>query len=156
MGKNWKMGMELSSDFEILDMELDVMVKKKYAHVYLINKEELKLASSGLHDSENEPSEDEKDATEFDVQVEREPFRIDTNVGVHVEKDCGDSEELKSIYSSDEEGDIERQRFPQFYAERDTEDPHFEKGQEFIDFSTFKRAVKNYSIKSKHQIRFKR
>ncbi|CAN1120323.1 hypothetical protein LINPERHAP2_LOCUS142 [Linum perenne] len=190
---------ELGSNFEILDMGLDVMVKKKYAHVYLINKEELKLAledaaivemvlasqmqtpraealddennididvevpiarhseseaSSGLHDSENEPSGDEKDATEFDVQVEREPFRIDTDVGVDVESVCGASEELKSIYSSDEEGDIERHKFPLFNAKRDVEDPHFKKGQEFTDFSTFKRAVMNYSIKSKRQIRF--
>ncbi|CAN1141720.1 hypothetical protein LINPERPRIM_LOCUS25647 [Linum perenne] len=40
--------------------------------------------------------------------------------------------------------------------QKEMEDPHFEKGQEFTDFSTFKRAVKNYSIRSKRQIRFKR
>ncbi|CAN1178443.1 hypothetical protein LINPERHAP2_LOCUS33666 [Linum perenne] len=110
-------------------------------------------ASSELHDSDNEPSGDENDAIEFDVQVERELFRIDTDVGGDVESDRGDSEELKNFYSSEEKGDIERRRFPQFNVEKDMEDPHFEKGQEFADFSTFKRAVKNYSIKSKRQIK---
>ncbi|CAN1281750.1 hypothetical protein LINPERPRIM_LOCUS17838 [Linum perenne] len=113
-------------------------------------------ASSRLHDSDNEPSGDEKDAHDFEVQVERESLRIDTNIGVDVESDCGDSEELKSICSSDEEEVVKRRGFPQFNAERDMEDPHFEKGQEFADVATFKKAVKNYSIKNKREIKFKR
>ncbi|CAN1225614.1 hypothetical protein LINPERPRIM_LOCUS2523 [Linum perenne] len=183
---------ELSSGSKILEMGLDVVAKNKYAHVYLINKDQLKLAledaaivemvrasrvhkeealedenpnthiyseseaSSDLHDSDNEPSGDDEDVVNFEVEVERETFHIDTHVGVDVESECGDSEELNSIYSSDEEGNIERCRFPQFNAERDMEDPHFEKGQEFADFATFKNAVKNYSIKSRRPIKFRR
>ncbi|CAN0884799.1 hypothetical protein LINGRAHAP2_LOCUS14945, partial [Linum grandiflorum] len=78
-----------------------------------------------------------------------------TKVGVDVENDCGDSEALKSIYSSDEEDNVHRPRYPQFNAERDMEDPHFEKDQEFTDFTTFKKAVKNYSINSRRQVRFR-
>ncbi|CAN1248762.1 hypothetical protein LINPERPRIM_LOCUS6866 [Linum perenne] len=174
----YKDGFRKMEDFR-KEMGLDVVAKNKYAHVYLINKDQLKLAledativemvcasrvhreealedenpnthihseseaSSDLHDSDNEPSGDDEDVVNFEVEVEREPFHIDTQVGVDVESECGDSEELNSIYSSDEEGNIEHCRFPQFNAEKDMEDPHFEKGQEFADCATFKNAVKN-------------
>ncbi|CAN0918217.1 LRR receptor-like serine/threonine-protein kinase FLS2 [Linum grandiflorum] len=64
-------------------------------------------ASSSFHDSENEPSGDEhNDAVDFDAKVVREPFHIDSSVAVDIKSDCGDSDVLKSVNSSDEEGRI--------------------------------------------------
>ncbi|CAL1378651.1 unnamed protein product [Linum trigynum] len=84
---------------------------------------------------------------------------IDDAFDVHSEDDVYDSHYLGSIHSSDDEEEVlrvpSRPRYPEFNPEKDMSDPHFCLHQNFMDFDTYKDPVKNYSIKSKHPLKFK-
>ncbi|CAN1761710.1 hypothetical protein LINPERHAP1_LOCUS7996 [Linum perenne] len=84
-----------------------------------------------------------------------EDLHIDAEIAEEYTSDCGDSDELESVYSSDEDGEVERRRYPQFHADTEMDNPSFCVEQIFSDFTTLKNAIKNYSLNNHRPLRFK-
>ncbi|CAN1794656.1 hypothetical protein LINPERHAP1_LOCUS20376 [Linum perenne] len=82
-------------------------------------------------------------------------IRIDKEVDSDINSDCADSDELESIYSSDENGEVERQRYPEFHADKELDNPSFYVNLIFPGFDILKTAIKNYSLNNKKPLRFK-
>lgn len=72
------------------------------------------------------------------------------------EGDYGDSDNLQSASSTDEE-DLAppKCRYPEFNGDVDMENPHFRIGMKFRDFKQFKEAVRNYGIKNRYVMNFR-
>ncbi|CAL1368229.1 unnamed protein product [Linum trigynum] len=110
-------------------------------------------ADSEFIDEENAVSEDEFNVDDAGSGGFNHNFPIDDIVVADADSDCGDSDYLGSVHSSDDEGNS-RKRFEKFNPARDMEDPHFSDGQIFRDFKTFKEAIRAYPIKNKFPLRF--
>ncbi|CAN1120663.1 hypothetical protein LINPERHAP2_LOCUS335 [Linum perenne] len=82
-------------------------------------------------------------------------LHIDNDVGHEYNSEYEDSDELESIYSSDEDGQVERRRYPEFQAAKEMDNPSFCVEQTFSDFATLKKAIKNYSLINHRPLRFK-
>ncbi|CAL1388139.1 unnamed protein product [Linum trigynum] len=174
-GQNMREGLvELKSDQELLAMAQEVVEDKKVVEVYLIKRVELESGrkrdsdrvpipqneggsesdgDSGFVDDENEASEDDFDINDFEGGGYNQNLIIDNVIGEDADTDCGDSDYLGSVHSSDDEGST-RRRFQEFNPARDMENPQFFLGQIFSDLKTFREAIRSYSIKNKFPLRF--
>ncbi|CAN1125355.1 hypothetical protein LINPERHAP2_LOCUS2858 [Linum perenne] len=82
-----------------------------------------------------------------------EDLHIDAEIAEDFNSDCGDSDELESVYSSDEDGEVERRRYPQFHADTEMDNPSFCMEQIFSDFTTLNKVIKNYSLNNHRPLR---
>ncbi|CAN1731923.1 hypothetical protein LINPERHAP1_LOCUS1392 [Linum perenne] len=82
-------------------------------------------------------------------------LRINKEVDGDINSECGDSDELDSIYSSDENGNVDRPRYPEFHADKKLENPSFCVNLIFSSFDILKIAIKNYSLNNKKLLKFK-
>ncbi|CAI0459387.1 unnamed protein product [Linum tenue] len=135
-GMNMKEGLvELKSDQDLLSMYIDrltIYVQK----LYLIKKKDLEdnLSTTNLRASPNAMPQTNE-------------------VGEDIDTDCGDSDDLGSCHSSDDESRT-RKKLEEFNPARDMENPQFCVGKIFRDLNTFKEAIIAYSIKNKFPLRF--
>ncbi|KAE8735657.1 hypothetical protein F3Y22_tig00000340pilonHSYRG01097 [Hibiscus syriacus] len=122
---------------------------------------------SGFEYSENDVSEEEGSVHEVHVGVDFERDfnglnnRDEGNINVSL-TDKNENDEVESLYTeteSDSESDSDgrgKHRCPEFNDETDMENPQFKVGMIFGDKLKFKEAVRQYEIKNRVFIRFKR
>ncbi|CAL1388474.1 unnamed protein product [Linum trigynum] len=147
---NMKEGLvELKSDKDLLAVAQEVVTDKKFVELYLIKKAELESIRL-----EADGGDDDFDINDFEGGANNENLIIDNVIGEDCVTDCGDSDYLGSIHSSDDEDGSTRRRFPEFNLARDMENPQFFLGQVFSDLKIFREAIRSYSIKNKFPLRF--
>ncbi|CAN1159641.1 hypothetical protein LINPERPRIM_LOCUS22180 [Linum perenne] len=129
---------EMKSDLDVYNLAADVVKGIKYVKLYLLHFEDVNVAMT----QPQQPPILDSSSNANDIAEE-------------YNSDCGDSDELESVYSSDEDGEVERRRYPQFHADTEMDNPSFCVEQIFSDFTTLKNAIKNYSLNNHRPLRFK-
>ncbi|KAK8618216.1 hypothetical protein V6N13_132217 [Hibiscus sabdariffa] len=124
------------------------------------------VADSGFEDSEDAGSDEEGFAHKVHVQMESEMDMNNLNsdllsgcpaVTLDDEEVNDGSESLHSATESDSDAEQNRKpKCPEFNTESDSPNPQFEKGMIFGDKETLKQAVRQYEIKNRIDVKFKR
>ncbi|KAK8691671.1 hypothetical protein V6N13_075171 [Hibiscus sabdariffa] len=167
----------LRTDSDVISM-LGTMPKHKQLHVYLeeIVPEIEGVDITGAIPNENLETEEEDDKEEDDVEEDEdyvvdEVEETDSDSGFensdndmpdenepHLNDNDSGSDSLHSLSGNESDEDDRKKppKCPEFNVEVDMANPQFKKGMKFSGKEILKEAIREYGIKSRHDVRFKR